>query len=243
VLGPVETVEEIDSTNAELLRRAAAGAPAGSVLVARHQSAGRGRRDRRWEAPPGASLLVSVLLRPALDIDDLFLANAVAGLAAVAACRVVVGVELALKWPNDVIEPETGAKVAGLLAESVLAGCAVEALVVGMGLNVCWEQPVPDGGVALNQLTHASVAREAVLERWLARFDDELAGLATAEGRANALARYRDNCATIGRRVKISLGDEDVEGTASAIDQQGRLVVDGRAFAVGDVVHVRPANP
>jgi BirA family biotin operon repressor/biotin-[acetyl-CoA-carboxylase] ligase len=241
VLGPVETVDEIDSTNAELLRRAAEGAPAGLVLVALHQTAGRGRRDRRWEALPGASLLVSVLLRPALDLEDLFLANVAAGLAAVDACRDVAGVELALKWPNDVIDPLTGAKVAGLLAESVLAGCEVEALVVGMGLNVGWEQPVPGGGVALNQLTGASVDRDLMLERWLARFDQELEGLASTSGRAEVLDRYRAGCATIGQQVRVDLGTETVAGYADGIDDRGRLVVDGRAFAVGDVVHVRPA--
>jgi BirA family biotin operon repressor/biotin-[acetyl-CoA-carboxylase] ligase len=111
-----------------------------------------------------------------------------------------------------------------------------------MGLNVCWEQPVPNGGMALNQLTGTSVDREAVLERWLARFDDELAGLTTAEGRADALARYRAGCATIGSVVRVSLGAEVLEGRASSVDDRGRLVVDGRAIAVGDVVHVRPVG-
>src|SRR5882757_2405609 len=136
VLGPVEMVDEIDSTNAELLRRSRAGAPHGAVLVAGHQTAGRGRLDRRWEAPPGSSLLISVLLRPSLPTEELHLLTFAAGLAAVDACREVAGVELSLKWPNDVIlDTDDGVrKVAGLLAESTVEGGDVSAVVVGMGL-------------------------------------------------------------------------------------------------------------
>ena len=112
----VRWFEEIDSTNTYLRGEAADGAPEGLVAVADHQTAGRGRLDRRWESPPGANLLASVLLRPDCNPDDLHLCTGALGLAAVDACAEVAGVEAQLKWPNDLLVG--GAKLAGILAEA-----------------------------------------------------------------------------------------------------------------------------
>src|SRR5580692_11563429 len=99
----VQRFDEVDSTNAYLLRQARLGAPEGAVAVAEHQSAGRGRLDRRWEAPPGASLLVSVLFRPEFDPAELHLCTAAVALAGAEACREVARVGAVLKWPNDLL--------------------------------------------------------------------------------------------------------------------------------------------
>ncbi|MCU1354411.1 MAG: birA, biotin-(acetyl-CoA-carboxylase) ligase [Acidimicrobiales bacterium] len=244
MLGPVETVDEIDSTNRELLRRAAAGDAEGVVLVARHQTDGRGRLDRRWEAPPGASILVSVLLRPDLPVEQLHLVTFAAGLAAVAASHAGAGVRLGLKWPNDVVVdgPDGARKVAGLLAEGHVQGGRVDALVVGMGLNVNWSTPVPGDGAALNQLAGGAVDAGAVLDAWLADLEARYRSLADGRGRAEVVEDYRRACTTLGRRVRVELPDGDVEGDAVDVDELGRLVVDTparRSFAVGDVVHLR----
>jgi BirA family biotin operon repressor/biotin-[acetyl-CoA-carboxylase] ligase len=247
VLGPVELVDEIDSTNAELLRRAAGAAPEGLVLVARHQSAGRGRRDRAWEAPAGASLLVSVLLRPTLVAEDLHLVTFAAGLAALDACAAEGDVGASLKWPNDVVvdSPDGAAKLAGLLAESVIESGRVAALVVGMGLNVNWSSAVPGGGVALNQLLGRPVDGDEVLDRWVAAFGERYATLATSAGRERVRADHRAACSTIGRQVRVEGTDRTVVGVAAAVDDAGHLVVVGEerwVFTVGDVVHVRPVS-
>jgi BirA family biotin operon repressor/biotin-[acetyl-CoA-carboxylase] ligase len=244
VLGPVETVDEIDSTNAELLRRAMAGADEGVVLVARHQTAGRGRRDRSWEAALGSSLLVSVLLRPTIPVGELHLITAAAGLAALDACEDVGVVGLSLKWPNDVVADDADRvrKVAGLLAESVVRGTDVSSLVVGMGLNVNWPVAVPADGVALNQLVGHEVDAERLLDRWVAAFDDRYGSLATRLGRDRVRREQRARCSTIGRHVRVETADGDVVGVAEDIDDDGQLVVVGAGrwhLAVGDVVHVR----
>jgi len=117
--GPVVVLSETTSTNAVLMDEARRGARHGLAVVADHQSAGRGRYDRHWEAPPGSSLLVSVLLRPLeseLPARRRHLAVAAVSLAVAEAAQVVAGVELALKWPNDLIDP-ADRKVAGALAE------------------------------------------------------------------------------------------------------------------------------
>lgn len=245
MLGPVELVDEIDSTNAELLRRAGAGAPAGAVLVARHQTAGRGRLDRRWEAPPGASLLVSVLLRPGVPATESFLFTMAAGLAAIEACAAVAGVGAWLKWPNDAVveRPEGTRKLAGILAEAQLDGDRLAVLVVGMGLNVDWQNPLPDelAGIAtaLNHETGSEVDRDRLLEVWLRAFGDRLDRLGPA-----TVAEYRGACSTLGRRVRVERPGDVVEGQAVDVDDHGRLVVAAggttHLVAVGDVVHLRP---
>lgn len=249
--GDVRWTAETGSTNSDLLELARGGAADGVVLVADHQRAGRGRMDRRWEAPAGSSLLVSILFRPDLEPDHLHLLTTALALAARHACQAVASVGVDLKWPNDLVVEGTG-KVAGILAESVVTGDRVDAVVVGIGLNVNWPAEVPDEvagiAVALNHLAGHEVDREDLLIAMLASLDGLCADLGTAGGRAALMTRYRDACATIGRRVRVELAhDERFVGRATQIDDDGRLVVETdvagtsgqRLVAVGDVVHLR----
>ena len=223
-------VEETDSTNTRLLEDARAGAPEGRVLVADHQTAGRGRLGRRWEAPPASSLLVSVLLRPTVPLARAHLVTMAAGLAASDACDDVAGVRPGLKWPNDLVVDD--AKLAGLLAESVVEGDALRALVVGMGLNVT---VAPEGATALASHATGAVDRRPLLDAWLRRLDARLDDL------DGVLADYRPRCATLGREVRVERPGGDVlTGTAVDVTDAGHLVVGRTEVAVGDVVHVRP---
>src|SRR5438067_1956480 len=168
MLGPVELAGEVDSTNRALLDRARDGAPHGLVLVADHQTAGRGRLGRTWEAAPGSALLVSVLLRPAIAPDELHLVTVAGALAACDACAEVAGVDVGVKWPNDVVVED--GKLAGLLAESLVVSSEVEAVVLGMGLNLR-SGPLPEGGIALDALTTVAVDRDILLRAWLAHLE------------------------------------------------------------------------
>ena len=251
----VRRVAETGSTNRDLLEAAASGAPDRTVLVAAHQTAGRGRRDRTWSAPPGASLLVSVLLRPSLPPEELFLLTMACGLAAVEAAEEVAGVRLGLKWPNDLVaveapgvdRAEVDRKVGGILAESVVVDGRVEAVVVGMGLNVDWPFPLPDDlagiATALDRLAGRTVDLESVLMAWLDHYGRLLDQLDVGDGAA-LLDRARSVSATIGRNVEVSLVDRTFGGRAVAITELGHLMVevgDGttEAVSVGDVVHAR----
>src|SRR3954453_10053754 len=136
----VRVVEETASTNADVAAAARAGAPAGLVLTAERQSAGRGRAGRTWVAPARAGLAVSVLLRPAAPRESWGWLPLLAGLAVVGPLATMSGLDLGLKWPNDVLVAGER-KLAGLLAEVV-----DDAVVVGIGLNVSLradELPVP----------------------------------------------------------------------------------------------------
>ncbi len=249
---------ETGSTNADLLEAASQGAPEGVVFLADHQHAGRGRLDRTWVAPAGSSLLVSVLLRPPIAPESLFLITAAAGIASAEAVAEVAGVGCGLKWPNDLVAIDAGVadrKLSGVLAESVLAEGRVDAVVVGMGLNVNWPEQLPEElaatAIALNHLAGELVDRETLLVAWLRRFDHWLTVIGDGSdpaGRSELFAQMRRFSATLGRRVRVELAGSQIEGTAVALDDHGRLsvAVDGLAepveVSVGDVVHLRPVD-
>lgn len=239
----VEVLEQTTSTNADAMAAAGRGAPEGLVVVAEHQSAGRGRAGRSWSAPPRSGLMFSVLLRPSpahrAQWGSLTLLT---GVAVVEAVRRVAGVDAVLKWPNDVLVGER--KLAGILAES-----SADAVVVGVGLNVSLradELPVEHAtSLALEQavcVDRVPLLRAVLrdLARWYARWAHHDADLVAS----GLLDTYRGHCATLGREVAIHLpGGEVVCGQAVDVDHAGCLVCDiagtRRSFAAGDIVHVR----
>jgi BirA family biotin operon repressor/biotin-[acetyl-CoA-carboxylase] ligase len=242
--GPIERFTTIDSTNRWLLDQARTGAPTGLVAVADTQTAGRGRLDRSWSAPPGGSLLVSVLLRPQLPLDRWHLLTITAGIAAAeVVMRLTDGVVTPkLKWPNDLVL-ESG-KLAGLLAER-----ADDALVVGMGLNVDWpEVPTELASIATAISLAGAIdvpSRDAVLFAWLRRWHGWLEIVAAPDGPQRVHAANQRSSATIGSEVRVELHAESFVGTAIAIDEAGHLVLDTtngrRTVSAGDVVHLRGA--
>jgi BirA family biotin operon repressor/biotin-[acetyl-CoA-carboxylase] ligase len=242
----VRVVPSTASTNADLVRAAGKGAPEGTVLVAELQEAGRGRLGRTWTSPARAGLTFSVLLRPPEPAGWLPLLT---GVALAVALHDRCGLEVGLKWPNDVVVlGDDGAerKLAGILAEVAPGG----AVVVGVGLNVTTREEefvgLPAGTMRPTSLALAGARttdRETVLKavlRALAR--------TYAAWRSDPLAlapSYRSVCSTLGRAVRVELpGGDVVEGTATSVDDDGRLVVrDGsgrtHSFGAADVVHLR----
>jgi BirA family transcriptional regulator, biotin operon repressor / biotin---[acetyl-CoA-carboxylase] ligase len=225
----VRHVDRTASTNGAVAALCRRGAPEGVVVVADHQTAGRGRRGRTWVAPPGTSLLVSVLLRPAAA--EAHLAAMSTGLAALAACARAGVVGVSLKWPNDLVAGRL--KLGGILAEMVDG-----AVVVGLGLNVDWRTPLPAGAVDLRRLAGRAVDREELLVALLLGLDERC-----RRPGATIVAEYRSRCATLGRAVRVELAGGTVTGTAAAVDDQGRLLLDTdggrRVVSAGDVVHLR----
>ncbi len=250
----IRRFDSVDSTNRYLLEEARAGADDGVVAVAEHQSAGRGRLGRRWEAPAGSNLLLSVLLRPPLPADQRYLASAVVALAATDAVGAVLSIELGIKWPNDLLASD-GRKLAGVLAEADAvapepSGGLGPPIVVGIGLNVNWpasdaDLPADLVGVAtsLQQQMGRSVDRGEVFEALLLALEPRVGALGTVSGRTGQVQDFRARCTTIGHPVRVELADSWFEGTALDVSPEGHLVVevdDGqRSVVAGDVVHVR----
>jgi BirA family biotin operon repressor/biotin-[acetyl-CoA-carboxylase] ligase len=238
----LEVAGEVGSTNADLAARAADGAPEGTVLVAEHQAAGRGRLDRTWTSPPRAGLTVSVLLRPDVPAARRGWLPLLTGIALAEAVGEVTGVRTSLKWPNDLLAAD-GAKLAGILAEA--AGGAV---VVGTGLNVTTRrEELPPTGTSLAQVLGAPVDRGPVLLAFLRGLERRYLAWTAALGDpvAGGLARdYLAWSSTVGAEVAVTLPDGSaLTGTATAVDWDGRLVLDTGAgtaeLASGDVQHVR----
>lgn len=230
----VRWFDSLDSTNRYLLDEARRGAPDGVVAVADHQTAGRGRRGREWVAPPGSSLLVSVLLRPSLAPERTQVVSMASGVAMVDAVERVAGFAPALKWPNDLVVGDR--KLAGILAEA--EGGAV---VVGVGVNVNWHEfpsEIAETATACNLEAGHAVDRRALLAGFLRELDLRYANL---EGVA---AEYERRLVTLGRRVRVERPDGDIVGRAVAVARSGELLVDDGtgepvAVHVGDVIHLR----
>ena len=241
---------QVDSTNRVAADLARAGAPDGVVVVADHQTAGRGRRGRSWLAPPGSSLLVSVLLRPGLlrppgtpAGGPPALTTVACSLAASDAAEEVAGFRPALRWPNDLYAG--GRKLGGVLAE-MLDG----AVIVGLGLNLRWPSAAPEPltgrAVTAEEVAGRTVDRDELLAAFLVRLEARDGALASDGGRRKTLADYRGRCETLGRAVRVTLpGGRTRAGVAAGVDDSGRLVLssDGTTtvLSVGDVEHVATA--
>ncbi|MFE2874840.1 biotin--[acetyl-CoA-carboxylase] ligase [Streptomyces roseus] len=254
----VEVVAATGSTNTDLAARAA-GLPEGAVLVAEEQTAGRGRLDRSWVAPPRSGLFFSVLLKPGDSVpqERWGWLTLLAGVAAASGLSRAAGVDTALKWPNDLLVTVNGEerKTGGILAERVgggpsRAGGSGGGVVIGIGLNVTLtedELPVPEAGSLI--LAKAAVTdREPLLKAVLRSLEQWYGDWRAAGGdpAASGLQEaYAANCVTLGRHVRADLpGGRTLTGTAEAVDADGRLVVrtaegEHEAVGAGDVVHLR----
>ena len=232
-------VTETGSTNADLVAATDAGTALDrTALRADHQTAGRGRLDRRWDAPPGVNLLASLLFVEVPDRPSL-LPRAVA-IASLEAVEAVAGRRLSgrlgLKWPNDLLLDER--KLSGVLAQRTAGG----SVVVGIGLNVGW---APDGAASLASDLDLEVSPAVVLEHLLERLDERLTS-------GDVGRRYRDRLSTLGTRVQVQMpGGGSMTGIATDIDDEGRLVLDADGsdadlgtvtLDVGDIVHLRPSG-
>jgi BirA family biotin operon repressor/biotin-[acetyl-CoA-carboxylase] ligase len=240
----VEVLETVTSTNAVAAERARADAPEGLVVVAEHQTAGRGRLDRRWESPPRSSAIFSLVLRPDVPLARWPWLPLLTGYTVAKTLR-AEGYDAGVKWPNDVLIGDR--KIAGILVERIETPDG-PAAVVGVGLNVSLtvdELPVPTG-TSLAIASGAEPDRTGLLVTMLRSlqeaYDAWQAGGEVAS--AHLRASYAAACVTIGREVRVELpGGGLLTGRATGVDPGGRLVVsgpDGEAVVgAGDVVHVR----
>jgi BirA family biotin operon repressor/biotin-[acetyl-CoA-carboxylase] ligase len=247
----IRVLPSVESTNTAMLAAAQDGAPHASVLVAEEQTAGKGRLGRTWTAPARSGLFVSILVRPEVPAATWTWLPLLAGLAAREAVARAGGLEIGLKWPNDLVLG-TGEladrKLGGILCETVPDAAAV---VVGIGINVTLRQhelPVPQAS-SLALAGAESTDRDTLLRALLRSFGDWYTRWSEADGDAEAAGlrdAYLRACVTLGREVRAELpGDRVVTGRASGVDRAGALLVttadQGETpIGAGDVVHLRP---
>jgi BirA family transcriptional regulator, biotin operon repressor / biotin---[acetyl-CoA-carboxylase] ligase len=245
----VEHHAEIGSTNDRARDLLSSPGGEGVAVVADLQTAGRGRRGRTWVSPPGVNLMVSVALRPKVAPELSSVLGLSVALALRTACSsVAASTELAIRWPNDLVDG-AGRKVAGVLIETVLADGRLAEAVIGMGINANWrreEMPreIAAQATSLLELTGELVDRPLLLRRLLDALDGEIRGLERGE---SPIERARAASWLDGREVEVDLGEQVLAGHVAGLGDDGSLLLDaaeGRlALAVGEVVRVVDAAP
>ncbi len=250
--GAVRIFAELDSTNSYMLAHAAELVD-GTIVLADFQTAGRGRRGRRWHSPRGASVLLSVLLKEPASSPWLEHATLAAALAACEAVEHASTCRPALRWPNDLML--SGKKLGGVLVESTPLTRtpdepAQRAIVIGVGINCLqqrghWETAIADTATSLEIESASAVDRTAVARGVLERLDAHLAG--TGEGEAEwpgILAAWKSRCEDLGARVTLRHDRRAWTGTMLDISDAGDLLVQldhgpRRYFAAATTTRVR----
>ena len=229
--------DNITSTNDVLKQLAAQGAPEGTSLIAGSQSGGRGRMGRSFLSPPEAGIYMSVLLRPQCSPLELIHLTCAAGCAACDAIEQAIGLRPGIKWINDIVYE--GHKLAGILVEMGLSNNGmISYAVIGIGIN-CNQTPqdfppeLRSFAGSLKMAAGKPVDRALVAANMLDAFAQMNRQL--LERRREILERYRLDCITIGKAVRVIHGEEARPGTALDVDEAGALVVQ---YADGAIEHV-----
>ena len=224
---PIHYHPSIDSTNALAKALAGQGAPEGTLVIAEEQTAGRGRRGRAWVSPARANLLFSLLLRPFLEGDRVFVLTMVLALAGLKAVNKICGVKAMIKWPNDLYVGTR--KLAGILTEFAVREKKVDWVVLGMGINVGWRPDVPQqGGAPATSLVEEAgrpVSRNALLIELLTEFEGLYKDVVAGE-MERLYEEWNRNCLVLGKAVVVATEKERIEGKALRIDDCGALILE-----------------
>ena len=226
----------IDSTNTQAKILAKQNAPHGTVLIASHQTGGRGRMGRTFQSPEGMGVYLSVILRPNCRPDQLMHLTCAAGVAMLEAVEKVSGVRPEIKWINDLVV--SGKKLGGILTEMSVDKGQVEYAVIGIGIN-CLQKtedfPPQIAGLAtsLSMITGKDIPPEILAAAMIEALWKMSLVLFTEKKQLMAL--YRENCITLGKEVQVIRSDQILPGKAIEMDDDGGLVVlypDGSAQTV-----------
>lgn len=237
----VHVVDTVDSTNTRLRAMAESGAPHGSCLIALEQTAGRGRQGRSFASQRGQGLYFSLLLRPLCPPAE---AGHVTAMAAVAACDAIAAVSKlhpSIKWVNDLVLENK--KLSGILTEmdADWSSNTINYVIVGIGINLNQKSFPPElenTAISLRMVTKKETELSHMASALILRFAQMSSGLITKKDLW--LKRYRENCITLGREIKIIRGDTTRYGWAMDIDEEGALLVrypggETEAIAAGEV--------
>lgn len=212
---------DLSSTMDEAGKLGEGDAEEGAVVVAETQTAGRGRQGRNWVSQPG-NLLVSVLFRPTLEALPFI--SIIGGVAAARAVRKVTGLEPQIKWPNDLLIQ--GRKVAGILAESAIAGDTVWYAVLGVGMNVSLNtdqtEEIASFATSVNAAAGKVVPREDLLRQFLMDLDALYLALGQDQ---SPIEEWQGLLSTTGQRLEATWGNESFIGVAEGTDPMGNLLL------------------
>jgi len=231
--------DSIDSTNASAKTLAAGGATEGTVVIADHQTAGRGRSGRTWLAEPGSSLLFSIIIRPACSIDKVGLLPYVAAAGIADAVETLTGRKCECKWPNDILM--SGKKCCGILMESSFQNTMLEYVVIGIGLNVnqkIFPQQLGRTATSLLLETGKEFDRRAVFCQIMASLESRYIDAGRGDF-DHILKEWKARASIFGKRITLTQASHTIGGIALDLTDDGGLLVETdttrRVFHAGDV--------
>lgn len=240
----IECFDEVDSTNNVAKRLAEEGASEGTVVIAKTQSRGRGRRGKPWISPEGG-IWMSIILRPEVHPSRALLLTLVTGVAVARTLQDECGLEVGIKWPNDILIGDK--KVCGILTEAHVRFNTLEYIVVGIGIDTnvdvkAFPDDLREGATSLKNELKRDIESGALIEKFLENFEDVYNSFKDGEI-DEILSEWRKLSKTIGSRVEIrkQLG-EIVYGEAVGINSEGALILeldDGtlRKIISGECIH------
>jgi BirA family transcriptional regulator, biotin operon repressor / biotin---[acetyl-CoA-carboxylase] ligase len=241
--------DSIDSTNLEAIRQAKAGASEGLCVVAREQTHGRGRLDRRWHSPKDAGLYFSILLRPPFDVAKWPLIGLASALAVSDAIIKTSGLAVDIKWPNDICFKDQ--KLCGILAETVETPTGTAAI-VGVGINLLAESIPPElhgRATSIESVRGERIDHNLLIDAIVNALGERYQMLHNDDGREHTLREWCANSSyAFGRSVRVAIGDEGFTGVTRGLESDGALRVemaDGnvRIVRAGDVTALRSLMP
>ncbi len=234
----------IDSTNSYLLELARTGAPEGTLVLAEYQTAGRGRKSRKWFAKQGKNLLLSILLRPELEIDyvqKITLATAISlanSIDAYLKDHQLPALDIKFKWPNDLLVNHR--KLSGILSESILKDKKIVALVIGIGINLN-EMPeerdpsISEKAVSLKELTGAEIDRENFLCQFLENFEKDYERFERTLYK-QVIEEWKQRCSQFGQKVIIETPFGEQEAIIRDVDESGYLIYEDKSGQLHSLV-------
>lgn len=220
----------LDSTNKLAKELAAQGAPEGTLVLVEEQRAGMGRMGRQWVSPGYVNLLFSILLRPYMNKNQVFVTTMVLALATIEAIRSMTGLRCRIKWPNDIYASDK--KLGGILTEFSIRREEIEYVILGLGLNVNWsphqEGIISNPATSILAETGSKISRNDLLAAILKIF--EAYYLEVLSGQIEAFYRtWNEASMILGRHVEIVSPEEKTHGKALRIDRNGALVIEDKA--------------
>ncbi len=224
---PVYYYDVVDSTNRMAVTLAQEGAAHGTLVVADRQEAGRGRRGRSWESPANSGIFMSLILRPEIAIENAPMLTLVTALAVTKAFRRMTGLDVSVKWPNDIVIH--GKKICGILTEMGLCETGMAHVVVGIGINVhneAFPKELQECATSVYLESGMHISRTRLLVAVLEEFEAYYAGFMNTQDLSELMEEYNAYLVNRDKQVRVLEPENAYDGIARGITKRGELIVE-----------------
>lgn len=222
----IQFYDEIDSTNTRIRQLATEGVKEGTVVVADKQTGGKGRRGRNWESPGGVNLYFSMLLRPEFPPEQAPMLTLVMAYSIAKVLSEKYELSIGIKWPNDLVLEKR--KVCGILTEMMLSGSQIDAVIVGVGINVNikdFPEELREKATSLAVVTGKEIDRKGLLLEILSEFESQYERFQECRDLSFLQEAYNNMLVNAGKEVLVLEPGGEYKGTAGGINSKGELLV------------------